>query len=143
MVSKILVAVDGSPYGKKTLEYAINLAKTYGSKLTAIYVVHKRVYGAAQEAGFSATRSLKQDLEEQGKMTLAEAKATAQAAGVEADTVLVHGLPAEEIVRTADAEKDDMIVVGSRGRTGATAFFLGSVSERVTHHAKCLVLIVR
>jgi nucleotide-binding universal stress UspA family protein len=62
---------------------------------------------------------------------------------VETDTVLVHGLPAEEIVKRAEAEKDDMIVVRSRGRTGATALFLGSVSERVTQHVKCPVLIVR
>lgn len=143
MVSKILVAVDGSPCGKKALEYAISLAKTYGSKLTAIYVVHKRVYIAAQEAGFKGTEPLKQDMEEQGKRILEEAKGTAQGAGIEVDTVLVHGLPAEEILKRSEAEKHDMIVVGSRGRTAAKAFFLGSVSDNVSHHAKCPVLIVR
>jgi len=143
LFSKVLAAVDGSPDAKKALDYAISLAKTYGSTLTVMYVVHRRVYVAAEEAGFVATASLIHDMEEQGKRILEEAKETAKSAGVEMDAVLVHGLPAEEILKKAEAEKYDMIVVGSRGRTAVKAFLLGSVSDKVSHHAKCPVLIVK
>jgi nucleotide-binding universal stress UspA family protein len=82
-------------------------------------------------------------MEEQGKKILDEARKTAQSRGVELDTVLVHGIPAEEILKKAEAEKYDMIVVGSRGRTSVKAFLLGSISDKVSHHAKCPVLIVK
>lgn len=143
MFFKILAATDGSPDAKKALDYATSLAKTYGSSLTVMYVVHRRVYLAAEEAGFSPTAALVHDMEEQGERILDETKKTAQSKGVKADTVLVHGIPAEEILKKAQAGKYDIIVVGSRGRTAAKAFLLGSVSDKISHHAKCPVLIVK
>jgi nucleotide-binding universal stress UspA family protein len=143
LFSKILVAVDGSPYADKALSHAISLAKTYGASLTAMYVVHRRVYVAAEEAGFTAIATLIHDMEDAGKRVLEEAKRKAQSEGTSLDTVLVHGLPAEEIVKKAEAGKYDLIVVGSRGRTAAKAFLLGSISDKISHHAKCPVLIVK
>jgi len=131
LFSKILDAVDGSPDAKKALDYAISLAKTYGSILTVMYVVHRRVYVAAEEACFAPTAALIQDMEEQGKKILDEAKGTAQSRGVELDTVVVHGIPTEEILKKAEADKYDMIVVGSRGRTATKAFLLGSLRPAV------------
>ncbi len=142
MLGKILVAVDGSDDAKRALDHSISLAKMYHSTLTVMYVVHRRVYLAAEEAGFIAT-TLIHDMEEQGKRILEEAKGVTQTAGVDTDTVLVHGIPAEEILKKAEAEKFDMIVVGSRGLTATKAFLLGSVSDKVSHHAKFPVLIVK
>lgn len=143
LVGKILVPVDGSLHAKKALEHAITQAKMSGSSITIMYVVHTRVYAAAQEAGFVAIASLMRNMEELGKRILEEAKGTSQAAGIDTDTVLVHGLPADEIVKKAETEKYDMIVIGSRGRTAAKSFLLGSVSNRVSQHANCPVLIVK
>ena len=58
MFSKILCAVDGSDDGKKAMDCAIDLTKKYGSKLTVMYVVPKRLYVAAEEAGFTMTATL-------------------------------------------------------------------------------------
>jgi len=52
------------------------------------------------------------------------------------------GHPADRIVRVAEHEKCDLIVIGSRGLSGVKEFLLGSVSSRVSHHAPCAVLIV-
>ena len=138
-----MAAVDGSSYAKKALDHAISLAKTYRSTLTVMHVVHRRVYVAAEEAGFTATATLMHDMEEAGKKILEEAKRTAQAEGIMVDAALVHGLPAEEILKKAEADKCDVIVIGSRGRTAAKAFLLGSISDKISHHAKCPVLIVK
>ncbi len=143
LYSRILAAVDGSPFSKKALEHAISLSKICGAKLTIIYVVHMRVYVAAEEAGFVTTAPLIHDMEESGKKTLEESKEMANAAGVEVDTILVHGMPEEQILKKAETDKYDIIVIGSRGRTATKAFLLGSVSDRVTHHAKCPVLVVK
>lgn len=143
MVGKILVPVDGSPHAKKVMEHAIGQAKMAGSSITVMYVVHTRVYAAAQEAGFIAIAPLMRNMEELGKHILQEAQATGQAAGIPTDTFLVHGLPADEIIKKAEADKYDMIVIGSRGRTAAKSFLLGSVSNRVSHYARCPVLIIK
>lgn len=143
MVGKILVPVDGSPHAKKVMEHAIAQAKMTGSSITVMYVVHTRVYAAAQEAGFIAIAPLMRNMEELGKHILQEAQATGQATGITTDTFLVHGLPADEIIKKAEADKYDMIVIGSRGRTAAKSFLLGSVSNRVSHYARCPVLIIK
>lgn len=143
MLSRILVPVDGSPYAEKALEFAIDLAKACSSTITIMYVVPRRIYAAAQEAGFVTIPALIHDMEELGKKVLEKAEGLSQAAGVKVDTVLIHGIAAEEILRKSQAGKYDMIVLGSRGRTAAKAFLLGSVSDRVSHHAKCAVLLVK
>lgn len=143
MLSKILVAIDGSSDGKKALDLAIDLAKSCGSTVTVTYVVHERVYIALQEAGYNALPAIMNNMEEYGKKVLEEAKAVVETAGVKVDTALLLGLPAKEILKKSEAGKYDMVVVGKRGRTGARSFLMGSVSDNVSHHAKCPVLIVR
>ncbi len=55
----------------------------------------------------------------------------------------MEGYPAEEIIKCAETEKVDMIVMGSRGHGLIGRFLVGSVSDRVVHHAHCSVTIVR
>ncbi len=55
---------------------------------------------------------------------------------------IVAGHPAETICRIAEDEKHDLIIMGRRGLSGVSSFFLGSVSDKVTHHAVCPVLVV-
>ncbi|PYO44700.1 MAG: hypothetical protein DMD84_30040 [Candidatus Rokuibacteriota bacterium] len=69
--------------------------------------------------------------------------ARARGARVRARGLLVEGVPADRIVRTARGRRAGMIVVGTHGRTGAARFFLGSVAGRVVATAHCPVLTVR
>lgn len=70
-------------------------------------------------------------------------KAVEEVKGVSATKRLELGNPAEEIIQIANKERYDLIVVGSRGLSRTKRFFLGSVSDDVSHHAHCSVLIVR
>jgi nucleotide-binding universal stress UspA family protein len=63
--------------------------------------------------------------------------------GVELETYAREGDPAEVIIELANEQQADLIVVGSRGLTGIKRFLLGSVSNKVSHHAPCSVMIVR
>ena len=138
MFSKIVVPVDGSRYADKALRYASDLAKRYGSSVTLIHVVATRVYAMA-EVGVLISK----DLDKEGKEILKRSQELASSLGISANTKLVSGVPAEEILRFAESEKFDLIVMGSRGLSEVKAFLLGSVSDKVSHHAKCPVLIVR
>ena len=83
------------------------------------------------------------EIEAEGKDILSKAESTLEMEGIEYQSRLIQGVPAEEIVKVAQSEKVDLIVLGSRGLTEVRAFLLGSVSDRVSHRAKCPTLIVR
>jgi nucleotide-binding universal stress UspA family protein len=144
MLSRILVAVDGSPFAERALQYAVDLAKKYSAKLIILHVVLRRFYAVTpSEAGVLATTVFVKEMESEGKEIINKADAYAKAEGANYECRLVQGVPADEIVKVAQAEKVDLIVMGSRGLTEVRAFLLGSVSDKVTHHAKCPTLIVK
>jgi nucleotide-binding universal stress UspA family protein len=63
--------------------------------------------------------------------------------GVEVITYARQGDPADAILDVAEEQKADLIVVGNKGMTGAKRFLLGSVPNKVSHHAPCTVMIIR
>ncbi len=144
MFSRILVAVDGSPFADRALKCAVDLTKKYAAKLTIVHVILRRFYAVTpSEAGVLATTVFVREMEAEGKEIMGKAESYAKAEGVDYDCKLLQGVPAEEIIKTALSEKVDLIVMGSRGLTEVRAFLLGSVSDKVSHHAKCPALIVK
>jgi nucleotide-binding universal stress UspA family protein len=144
LFSKILVGLDGSEYSLKALDFATDLAKKYQSQLVLVHVVMRQIYAInPPEAGVLAGTAIVRELEEDGKAILAKGEETVKAKGIPVETRLKQGVPAEELLRAAVDEKADLIVLGSRGLSQVRAFFLGSVSDKVSHHAKCPALIVR
>ena len=128
----------------KALEFAIDLAKKYGSHLVLVHVVIRQIYAInPPEAGILAGTAIVRELEAEGKAVLAKGKETVKARGVPVEVRLRQGVPAEELLRAAAEEEADLIVLGSRGLSQVKAFLLGSVSDKVSHHAKCPTLIVR
>ena len=75
--------------------------------------------------------------------TLAAAAEVFAAVGVEVDLYAQRGDPADAILDVAEERGADLIIVGNRGRAGAKRFLLGSVPNRISHHAPCAVLIIR
>jgi nucleotide-binding universal stress UspA family protein len=144
MFSKILVGVDGSPFAEKALKYAVSLAKACHAKLIIVHVVLRRFYAVApSESGVLATTVYVKDVEGEGKQIMSTAESRAKAEGIQYECRLLQGVPAEEIVKLEQAEKVDLIVLGSRGLTEVRAFLLGSVSDKVSHHSKGPTLIVK
>ena len=128
----------------KALDFAIDLAKKYQSQLILVHVVMRQIYAInPPEAGVLAGTAIVRELEEDGKAILAKGDQIVKSQGVPVETRLKQGVPAEELLRAAADEKVDLVVLGSRGLSQVRAFFLGSVSDKVSHHAKCPTLIVR
>jgi nucleotide-binding universal stress UspA family protein len=144
MFSKILVGVDGSAFSEEGLKSAVDLAKTYHGRLIILHVLLRRFYAVTpSEAGVLATTVFVKEIETEGKEIMEKAESFVRGEGVDYECKVVQGVPAEEIIRVAQSEKVDLIVIGSRGLTEVRAFLLGSVSDKVSHHAKCPVLIVK
>lgn len=140
MFNRILVPVDGSGYSFRAVETAASLAGKYGSEVTLMYVVAL----SSRNPGFSADmavipQSLVDDLENEGREILKKAKELLT--GIQVRMITRTGHPAGEILEEA---KDgyDLIVIGSRGLGEIRGFVMGSVSDRVTHHARCTVMVV-
>jgi nucleotide-binding universal stress UspA family protein len=146
VVTKILVPLDGSTYADKALKYAVEIAKKFNATLTLVHVIVEPpplVSGAAAPEAIPFLPQMHTVREELGKKILAKGEETVKSMGLQADTVLESGHPSEIIINTAKNRGIDLIVVGSRGVGGIKGFFLGSVSDKVSHHAPCPVLIVR
>ena len=75
--------------------------------------------------------------------TLKDTAEEVEAAGVDVNTFAREGDPADAILDVAEERDADLIVVGNKGMTGAKRFLLGSVPNKVSHHAPCSVMIVR
>lgn len=141
MLSKILVGVYGSQPAKKALEYTSYLASKNNSKLFIVHVIEE--FGGAMQA-WEQHDSFVNELRRGSKDLLKEYESIAKKLGVaKTYTMGEEGNAAEKILQVAKDKKIDTIVVGSRGMSTAKEFLLGSVSHKITHHAKCPVVIVR
>jgi len=145
MYSKILVPLDGSERAAKALVHALELAKRLGSKVTLIHVVPSLppyINTAVDRLGH-AQQSIVNELLRHGKEMLEQVVSSNSDKGIEIDTYTVMGQPADEILEKAKSENYDLIVMGSRGLGEIKGYIMGSVSNRVSRHASCPVLIIR
>ena len=139
MFEKILVALDPSDDNQKVFDTALFLAKTTHAELVLLQVIPP----AKDESLTSVYEESGQKFKQRGLEALQSLAREATAAGVKVEFTQNFGNPGHTICNFAQMWSIDLIVLGSRGLTGAKEMFLGSVSNHVTHHAPCSVSIVR
>ena len=137
---KVLIATDGSEYTKKAVDYGIELAINTGAKLQAIYVVDTGGYksiplSAPQEYAYSILR-------QEGDMAIKYVADKAEAAGLEAEGIIAEGHPAEELIKYAEKNSIDLIVMGTLGKSRLDRFLMGSVADKVIRNSKIPVIAV-
>lgn len=137
---KIMVATDGSKPARKAIETGIDIAKLSGAKIYAVYVVVPTTHSARN---FGWEKAAMEHFRNEGKRATGFVEETAKVAGIEVESVLLEGHPADEIVKFAEQNDIEMIVMGTLGKTGLDRFLLGSVAENVVRHSKIPVLVVR
>lgn len=137
----ILLAVDFFEQCDAVIERARHLAECYQARLSVVHVVDSLpITDAGYGADIPFNLDLTAELMESAKKRLAE---LAKKLGIpENSQWLEMGSPKIEIIRVAEENKVDLIVVGSHGRHGL-ALLLGSTANGVLHHARCDVLAVR
>jgi nucleotide-binding universal stress UspA family protein len=150
MFERILIATDGSKFGEKAAKVGIELAKLSGGKVIIVYVadINKYTSSAGLISPFGgvspdAIDVVVESIREAGEKATLHVKELARASGVTSDRLIVEGNPPSEILRIAEDDKIDVIVMGSIGKTGLEKFLMGSVAEKVVHDSKLPVLIVR
>ncbi|NOK60180.1 MAG: universal stress protein [Chloroflexi bacterium AL-W] len=137
MFHKILVAVDGSSQSRHAIDVGADLAERYQASLCLLHAFPhvSDLLGTPHYENLLAARMLIGN-------QLLEGARTQIGDRMEVETQLLEGPPASAIIRVAETERYDLIVVGSRGRGQLAGMLLGSVSHAVAQRAHCAVLIV-
>lgn len=140
---RILVPIDDSDRSTTALEFALDTHPE--ETIVALHVIDPAEYpsGGIEAGTVVDFERFREEYEAQGERLLEGAESLASEADVEIETVLETGRPARTIVSYADTEDVDHIVMGSRGRTGASRILLGSVAEAVTRRSPVPVTVVR
>jgi len=142
MTKRLLVPVDGSDPADTALDFA--LEEYPDAHLTALSVIDPTDMGYGSiEAAPSTFERLQESAEERTNEVLEEARARAEAAGVELEAETMIGMPSRAIVEWAENHDVDGIVIGSHGRQGVTRVLLGSVAESVVRRSPVPVTVVR
>ena len=146
LFSKIVVAVDGSESSNKVYDTAAQLAKLSNGELIIVHVVVPPLPlgGGLFYPDISGIDKILIDLKEAGKRLLQNySEKSTNEYKIAVETILTQGYPPDAIIREADSKGADLIVVGSRGFSGAKQFFIGSVPNSVLHHSSIPVLLVK
>jgi nucleotide-binding universal stress UspA family protein len=145
MFSSIVVGTDGSETATKAVRQAAELARAVGAKLELVSAYEPVPAQRLSDERRQAPEDLQWAINprEDVDATLEAAAKVAREAGIEVAVYARQGDPADAILDVAEEREADLIVVGNKGMTGAKRFLLGSVPNKVSHHAPCSVLIIR
>lgn len=136
-VQKILLATDGSIPAVKATKFAVALAKGFGAEILAVYVDNGDCKGKTGPGsdGFGGVCT--------SEAGLAVAKAMGERNGVEVSTTILRGHAPRQIIKAAQAQESDLIILGESGRNSSGRLTLGSVAEAIVRMATFPVLVVR
>ena len=145
MFKSIVVGTDGSQTASEAVRQAVDLAKQINAKLELVSAYEPVSDSRLREERTEAPQDVQWSINprEDVDSTLEGAAEIAKEAGVEVEIHARQGDPADAILDVAEEQKSDLIIVGNKGMTGAKRFLLGSVPNKVSHHAPCSVLIIR
>ncbi len=145
MFRSIVVGTDGSATASEAVRQAVELAAEIGAKVELVSAYEPVSSARLREEQAQVPDDLQWTVNprEDVDATLEDAADVARNAGVEVETYARQGDPADAILDVAEETDADLIVVGNKGMTGAKRFLLGSVPNKVSHHAPCSVLIIR
>ena len=142
MFTNILLASDGSECALKAAAVAATLANKFAARLTIINI-YEPIPTVGPYGEIVNTELNERYVRELQEHAISPVGRIMDKMGVPYQSRREIGSPPIEIIRVAEAEGCDLIVLGSRGLSNVKAFLIGSVSDRVVHHARCPVLIVK
>lgn len=138
-VQRILLATDFSSWAQRAEEYACSLTASWRAHLTVVTVLE---FPPGLNPDYPVNQQYLTDRMKEASAQLTDFKSRAGRRGIVAATRIVTGIPSEEVNAAAQAEESDLIVMGTRGKTGLAHVLLGSTAERVIRTAPCPVLAV-
>jgi nucleotide-binding universal stress UspA family protein len=145
MFRSIVVGTDGSETASEAVRQAVELAKSVGARIELVSAYEPVSSSRLRDERTEVPEDLQWMINPREDVdgTLEDAAEVVKGAGVAVEIYARQGDPADAILDVAEETDADLIVVGNKGMTGAKRFLLGSVPNKVSHHAPCSVLIIR
>jgi nucleotide-binding universal stress UspA family protein len=145
MFRSIVVGTDGSETASEAVRQAVELAKSVGARIQLVSAYEPVSSSRLREERTEVPEDLQWMINPREDVdgTLEDAAEVVKSAGVAVEIYARQGDPADAILDVAEETDADLIIVGNKGMTGAKRFLLGSVPNKVSHHAPCSVLIIR
>ena len=140
---KILVAVDGSKSSLNAVKYAAKLARGLRTQDRITLINVHDDHGLRHAQKFVGKSEIDDYLRAESDEDLKVARKFLNKEDLEHDAIIKQGYVSDEIVKTANSGKFDMIVIGSKGRSAVADFLLGSITQKVLAHAKPPVVVVK
>ncbi len=138
MFKTIVLAVDGSEYSHRAVDYSRSLAETYQANLWLVHVFSH----TSDLLGYQDFEKLYAKRKSAGQAVLDEAQKLLGSTTFKVHAELLEGSEAEAILTVAENHKADLIVMGTRGFGAVKGLLVGSVSRKVIHLAQCPVMVV-
>ena len=144
MYKKILVPTDGLVHSLKACQYAAKLARLTGAEIIGIYVIPSRIVSIFEERRLEGrtAHDLTAECRRDGEAYLRQFQNACSKEYVEARTILAEGYPPEEILKVADRENVDLIVIGVRRKSSVERTVTGKTSDEIIRNAKCPVIVI-
>ena len=143
MSNSVLVAVDGSDGSSRALQYAIERAKLGGAKIVLSYVIEWSPYSFnTPEENAERHMRREQEIEKATTSVVAPAAALLKSENIDCETVVVHGPPAETLIKLAEKHDVKQIVIGRRGQSGIKNLIFGSVAGSLIQTSPVPVVVV-
>ena len=142
LISKILVPIDGSENSMRALSHGLFLSSNLKIKLTILFVIEVPPFVYVQSQ--KVVNSVMASLEKEAKDVLEEGRNQAKRYDVEPEILFLEGNNiASIIIEHGEKNNFDLIVIGSKGKGKLKTSLLGSVSNKVIHHSKNPVYVVK
>jgi nucleotide-binding universal stress UspA family protein len=148
-----MIATDGSTCSSIATEKGIEFARLSGGTVYAVNVM-STAYLFSMGEYYSSSMGINpnwesmyevmhESLKKQGQQAVNYVKGLGEMKGVNVESILLEGNPSYELIRYAEEEKMDIVIMGTLGKTGLDRFLLGSVAGNLVRHSKVPVMVVR
>jgi nucleotide-binding universal stress UspA family protein len=142
-IKSILFPTDFSEGSSQALQYAVDMAKRYGARLYLLHVIYDMAKAADWYVPHISMDEMYKDIEGGAKKELERFGAEELSSIKNIERSVATGTPHEEIVKFANKNKMDLIIMGTYGRKGIDRMIFGSTAAQVVRYAPCPVLTVR
>ena len=146
---KIMIATDGSDCSRLATDKGIELARLSVGTVYAVHVISKAyLFNTPMDGDYFMGmnpywESIHEALKKQGQQAVDYIKGLGEIKGINVESILLEGNPSEELIRYADEEKMDIVIMGTLGKTGLDRILMGSVAGNLARHSKVPVMVVR
>jgi len=143
---KIMIATDGSDCSRLAIDKGIELARLSGGTVYAVHVISTAYLFPMDGYYFMGMNpyweSIHEALKKQGQQAVDYIKGLGKIKGIKVESILLEGNPSEELIRYADEEKMDIVIMGTLGKTELNRMLIGSVAGNLVRYSTVPIMVV-